>query len=64
MLLEGHFHDVESKLSGWRKSLAQRTSVIKAVSPDYPILLKEFVSERPSYLGKLARDYMKESAAA
>jgi len=64
VLLDDRFHDLESKLSGWRKKLSQRTSVIKAVSPDYPILLAKFVSARPSYLGKLSRGYMKESVAA
>lgn len=52
------------KVASWRQALAQRDSVKKAVRPDYPTLLAEFVAERKSYLGKYARNYLAEKVAA
>lgn len=63
-LLDDDFHEVDSRLSIWRKSLLHRTSVIKAVSPDYQILLADFVGRQPSYLGSLSRHYLAERTAA
>ena len=63
-LLDDRFHKTDSKLSSWRLTLAKRSSVIKAVSPEYPSLLAEFVGKRPSYLGSLAREFSIKSVAA
>jgi glutathione S-transferase len=41
------------KLKRWRSSLAQRSSVRAAVSPDYPTLLHEFLGKRNSWLSQL-----------
>jgi glutathione S-transferase len=41
------------KLAQWRKSLAGRPSVRGAVSVDYPMLLREFIDRRQSWLSAL-----------
>ena len=63
-LLDEPFLKADSKVERWRKALAVRDSVGKAVSPEYPVLLAEFVAERHSYLGGLAQDYLAESKVA
>jgi len=40
------------KLQHWRAALARRASVTRAVSPDYPALLRAFVRARGGALGK------------
>ncbi|MGH8807875.1 MAG: glutathione S-transferase family protein [Noviherbaspirillum sp.] len=40
------------KTSGWRRTLARRTSVQTAVSADYPVLLQDFVIRQESVLGE------------
>ena len=61
---ELEFLKLYPKVESWRGALAQRASVKKAVSPEYPTLLAEFVAERKSYLGKHARAYLAEKVAA
>jgi len=63
-LVELDFLKHYPKVENWRQNLAQRASVSKAVSPDYPILLAEFVAGRKSYLGKYARTYLADKIAA
>lgn len=63
-LVELEFLQRYPKVDNWRRALAQRDSVKKAVSTEYPILLAEFVAERKSYLGKLARTYLADKIAA
>lgn len=41
------------KLKRWRKALAARLSVRSAVSPDYPLLLRDFIERRQSWLSQL-----------
>jgi glutathione S-transferase len=41
------------KLARWRKSLAERPSVRKAVSADYPALLSDFLRRRNSWISHL-----------
>ena len=41
------------KIGDWRKALADRRSVAKAVSADYPKLLKQFIQNRNSKLSRL-----------
>ena len=41
------------KLARWRKTLAARPSVRSAVSGDYPMLLRQFVDRRSSWLSGL-----------
>ncbi len=62
--VELEFLKLYPKVESWRGALAQRASVKKAVSPEYPTLLAEFVAERKSYLGKHARAYLAEKVAA
>jgi glutathione S-transferase len=38
------------KLGRWRQALAARPSVRAAVSPDYPVLLRDFLNRRDSWL--------------
>ena len=52
------------KVASWRQALEKRDSAKKAVSPEYPTLLAEFVAERKSYLGKHARNYLTDKVAA
>ena len=63
-LVELDFLKLYPKIESWRRALAQRDSVKKAVSADYPTLLAEFVGERNSYLGKYARTYLAAKIAA
>lgn len=63
-LLDEPLPGENSNIAKWRKVLAQRNSVVKAVSPEYPALLAEFIAERRSYLGDLARDFLAEQIAA
>lgn len=63
-LLDIEFLERYSKVASWRQVLAQRGSVKKAVGADYQQLLAEFVAERKSYLGKLARIYLAKRKAA
>jgi glutathione S-transferase len=41
------------KLAGWRNSLAERPSVRSAVSAEYPVLLRDFIDRRQSWLSGL-----------
>jgi glutathione S-transferase len=41
------------KLARWRVALAARLSVKSAVSPDYPVLLRDFLDRRRSYVSQL-----------
>jgi glutathione S-transferase len=41
------------KLARWRKSLAARPSVRKAVGPEYPALLSDFLRRRNSWISQL-----------
>jgi glutathione S-transferase len=41
------------KLARWRKALAARSSVRTAVSADYPVLLRDFLNRRNSWLSQL-----------
>ena len=41
------------KLMRWRKALAARPSVRAAVSADYPVLLRDFIDRRNSWLSGL-----------
>jgi glutathione S-transferase len=41
------------KLARWRKALAARPSVHTAVSADYPVLLRDFIDRRKSWLSGL-----------
>jgi glutathione S-transferase len=43
------------KLARWRQTLAERPSVRAAVSADYPVLLRDFVNSRNSWLSRLQR---------
>jgi glutathione S-transferase len=43
------------KLARWRKALAARPSVRAAVSADYPVLLRDFLNRRNSWLSQLQR---------
>lgn len=50
--------DATPKLNAWRLRLAQRPSVIAAVTADYPALLLEFVRKRRSHLAAVATEPM------
>jgi glutathione S-transferase len=41
------------KLAGWRKNLAERTSVRSAAGAEYPALLRDFIERRNSWLSGL-----------
>jgi glutathione S-transferase len=41
------------KLARWRQSLRERDSIATAVSRDYPLLLREFIARRESWLSHL-----------
>ena len=43
------------KLAAWRNALGARPSASRAVSADYPALLRDFVDRRNSYLSELQR---------
>jgi glutathione S-transferase len=43
------------KLARWRRALAARPSVRTAVSADYPVLLRDFLDRRGSWLSQLQR---------
>jgi glutathione S-transferase len=43
------------KLARWRKALSARPSVRSAVSADYPVLLRDFVERRDSWLSGLQK---------
>ena len=43
------------KLARWRQALAARPSVRAAVSTDYPVLLRDFLNRRNSWLSQLER---------
>ena len=49
----GCFRDVP-KVSAWRRQLAQRDSIRRAVRPEYPALLAQFIRERGSELSRRA----------
>ena len=46
------------RLSQWRRALAGRESVQKAVGDDYYRLLAEFIARRDSWLAQHARSYL------
>lgn len=43
------------KLTRWRQALAARPSVRSAVGADYPVLLRDFLNRRNSFLSQLQR---------
>jgi glutathione S-transferase len=45
----------KSKLKRWRQGLAARPSVRAAVGADYPVLLRDFLNKRNSWLSQLQR---------
>jgi glutathione S-transferase len=45
--------DGKPKLVAWRRALAQRPSVIGAVSPDYPEKLLDFIRNRDGHMARL-----------
>ena len=47
----GFFHDLP-KVTAWRLHLAKRDSVRRAVQPEYPALLAQFIRERGSELSR------------
>lgn len=49
------FFDGKPNLQAWRRALAARTSIRKAVSTDYPKLLEIFLRNRGSYLSGLMK---------
>jgi glutathione S-transferase len=51
-------HDIfrnTPKANAWREKLKQRPSVIGAVSPNYPLLLEQFVLRQNGYLASLMK---------
>ncbi len=44
------------RVQAWRKALARRPSVRTAVTSDYPVLLKDFIQRRNSYLSTLVEE--------
>ena len=46
------FFDGLNKLAAWRDALSRCDSVRRAVHPDYPELLKQFLRDRRSELSK------------
>jgi glutathione S-transferase len=46
------FFDGLNKVAAWRDALSRRDSVLRAVRPDYPELLKQFLRDRRSELSK------------
>jgi len=55
-LLGREFFKHQPRIQHWRQQLAQRPAVIKAVSPDYPERLTEFLAGRDSKIGRLAQN--------
>jgi glutathione S-transferase len=52
------------RIGEWRRQLARRESVVKAVARDYPTLLLEFIGKRNSWLGERARSLQVKQFAA
>ena len=52
------------RIGEWRRQLARRESVVKAVARDYPALLLEFIGKRNSWLGERARSLLVKQFAA
>jgi glutathione S-transferase len=52
------------RIGQWRRRLAQRASVTRAVREDYPTLLLEFIGKRESWLGERARQILSSQFAA
>jgi glutathione S-transferase len=52
----GFFDDLP-KVSAWRARLAERESIRKAVRPEYPAMLAQFIRERGSELSRRAAPY-------
>jgi glutathione S-transferase len=52
------------RIGEWRRLLARRESVVKAVARDYPTLLLEFIGKRNSWLGERARGLLTKQFAA
>ena len=46
------FFDGLNKVAAWRDALSRRDSVVRAVRPDYPELLRQFLRDRRSELSK------------
>lgn len=46
------FFDGLDKVAAWRDALSRRDSVVRAVRPDYPELLKQFLRDRRSELSR------------
>ena len=49
----GFFRDLP-KVTAWRVRLAERESIRRAVRPEYPALLAQFIRERGSELSRRA----------
>jgi len=62
-LLDDDFLGAYPKIGAWRKALAARESVRKAVSRDYPALLTAFLAARDSHIGRAARAHLDKAAA-
>lgn len=45
-----------SKVDGWRRALADRPSVTKAVAPNYPDLLERFIGGRSFKFSTILED--------
>lgn len=52
------------KVDAWKTALLERPTVISAVRENYPALLTEFIANRDSYLGSLAKNSVKVTATA
>ena len=52
------------RIGEWRRQLARRESVVKAVAREYPTLLLEFIGKRNSWLGERARNLLVKQFAA
>ncbi len=51
------------RLERWHLALSQRASVKQAVRHDYPQALSEFIAQRDSHLGNIARTSLTDTAA-
>ena len=63
-LVDRDFVSSFTRVTRWRRVLSERESVIKAVQPDYPTLLLEFLAKRGSYLGQHAQAVLANRFAA
>jgi len=63
-MLERNFVDDYPRITRWRRLLAERDSVMRAVRKDYPTALLEFIGRRDSWLGERARRLLGRQFAA